>query len=66
MLPGRNIGMAAPGTEVFLIDDRGWLRILIVVVCLLLSIYFHDLYSKLGARPANCSNKWAWWQEPRS
>ena len=29
----------------------GWLRILIVVFCLMLSIYFHDLYSNLGTRP---------------
>jgi exopolysaccharide biosynthesis polyprenyl glycosylphosphotransferase len=37
--------------EVFLADDLGWLRILIVVSCLMLGIYFHDLYSKLGTRP---------------
>jgi exopolysaccharide biosynthesis polyprenyl glycosylphosphotransferase len=37
--------------EVFLVDDRGWLRILVVVLCLLLSIYFHDLYSTLGTLP---------------
>ena len=37
--------------EVFLIDDRGWLRILVVVLCLMLSIYFHDLYSNLGTPP---------------
>ena len=37
--------------EVFLVDDRGWLRILIVVLCLMLGIYFHDLYSNLGTRP---------------
>ncbi len=36
---------------VFLVDDLGWLRILIVVFCLMLSIYFHDLYSNLGTRP---------------
>jgi exopolysaccharide biosynthesis polyprenyl glycosylphosphotransferase len=36
---------------VFLADDLGWLRILIVVLCLMLSIYFHDLYSNLGERP---------------
>ncbi len=36
---------------VFLLDDLGWLRILIVVLGLLLSIYFHDLYSNLGERP---------------
>ncbi|HTB17358.1 MAG TPA: sugar transferase [Bryobacteraceae bacterium] len=40
-----------PGAEVFLTGDLGWLRILIVVLCLLLSIYFHDLYSNLGERP---------------
>ena len=37
--------------EVFLVDDQGWLRILTVVLCLLLSLYFHDLYSNLGTRP---------------
>src|SRR3984885_3731546 len=37
--------------EVFLVDDAGWLRILIVVLCLMLGIYFHDLYSDLGGRP---------------
>ncbi|MGA2881029.1 MAG: sugar transferase [Bryobacteraceae bacterium] len=37
--------------QVFLLDDLGWLRILIVVVCLMVSIYFHDLYSNLGERP---------------
>jgi exopolysaccharide biosynthesis polyprenyl glycosylphosphotransferase len=37
--------------EVFLADDQGWFRILIVVSCLMLGIYFHDLYSKLGTRP---------------
>ena len=36
---------------VFLVDDLGWLRILIVVFCLMLSIYFHDLYSNFGTRP---------------
>ena len=36
---------------VFLADDLGWLRIFIVVFCLLLGIYFHDLYSNLGERP---------------
>jgi exopolysaccharide biosynthesis polyprenyl glycosylphosphotransferase len=37
--------------EVFLVDDQGWLRIFTVVLCLLLSLYFHDLYSNLGTRP---------------
>jgi exopolysaccharide biosynthesis polyprenyl glycosylphosphotransferase len=37
--------------EVFLADEMGWLRILIVVFCLIVSIYFHDLYSNLGERP---------------
>ena len=35
-----------PGS--FLADDSGWLRILIVVSCLMLGIYFHDLYSNAG------------------
>jgi exopolysaccharide biosynthesis polyprenyl glycosylphosphotransferase len=36
--------------QVFLIDDNGWLRILIVALCLILGIYFHDLYSNLRVR----------------
>jgi exopolysaccharide biosynthesis polyprenyl glycosylphosphotransferase len=35
----------APG---FVADENGWLRISIVVVCLIVAIYFHDLYSNLG------------------
>ena len=35
----------APG---FLVDDQGWLRILIVVFCLVLASYFLDLYSNLN------------------
>ncbi len=33
---------------VFLLDDNGWLRILIVTLCLIAGIYLHDLYSNLG------------------
>jgi len=33
--------------QVFLFDDNGWLRILIVDLCLIVGIYFHDLYSIL-------------------
>lgn len=38
--------------QVFLLDDNGWLRILIVTMCLIAGIYFHDLYSdiRLGFR----------------
>ena len=36
--------------EVFLIDDHGWLRIGIVVGCLMLGIYFHDLYTQFRIR----------------
>ena len=38
--------------EMFLLDDNGWLRILIVTLCLIVAIYFHDLYSdiRLGFR----------------
>jgi len=36
--------------QVFLFFDNGWLRILIVAICLILGIYFHDLYSNLRAR----------------
>jgi sugar transferase (PEP-CTERM system associated) len=38
------------GAQVFLFDDNGWLRILIVAICLILGIYFHDLYSNLRVR----------------
>jgi sugar transferase (PEP-CTERM system associated) len=38
------------GAQVFLFDDNGWLRIVIVAVCLILGIYFHDLYSNLRVR----------------
>src|ERR1700733_15310425 len=46
------VWMRADGA-VFLADDLGWWRILIVVLCLMLGIYFHDLYSKLGTRPGD-------------
>src|SRR5579864_2609539 len=36
--------------EVFLLDDNGWLRIAIVVACLMLGIYFHDLYTQFRIR----------------
>ena len=36
--------------EVFLLDDNGWLRIAIVVGCLMLGIYFHDLYTQFRIR----------------
>jgi sugar transferase (PEP-CTERM system associated) len=36
--------------EVFLFDDNGWLRIAIVVGCLMLGIYFHDLYTQFRIR----------------
>lgn len=39
---------AAP--EVFLLDDNGWLRITLVVACLMLGIYFHDLYTQFRIR----------------
>ena len=39
---------AAP--EVFLLDDNGWLRISLVVACLMLGIYFHDLYTQFRIR----------------
>ena len=31
--------------QVYLLDDNGWLRILIVTLCLIAGIYFNDLYS---------------------
>jgi len=36
--------------EVFLLDDNGWVRIAIVVACLMLGIYFHDLYTQFRIR----------------
>jgi len=36
--------------QVFLADDNGWLRIFIVTSCLIVGIYFHDLYSNLRVR----------------
>jgi sugar transferase (PEP-CTERM system associated) len=36
--------------EVFLFDDNGWLRIAIVVGCLMFGIYFHDLYTQFRIR----------------
>jgi len=38
------------GAQVFLFGDNGWLRILIVALCLIVGIYFHDLYSNLRVR----------------
>jgi sugar transferase (PEP-CTERM system associated) len=31
--------------QVFLVDDHGWLRIAVVVICLIVAVYFHDLYA---------------------
>ena len=36
--------------EVFLLYDSGWLRIAIVVGCLMFGIYFHDLYTQFRIR----------------
>jgi sugar transferase (PEP-CTERM system associated) len=36
--------------QVFLVDDNGWLRIVIVTFCLIVGIYFHDLYSNFRVR----------------
>jgi exopolysaccharide biosynthesis polyprenyl glycosylphosphotransferase len=38
--------------QLFLLDDNGWLRILLVTICLIVGIYFHDLYSdfQIGLR----------------
>ncbi len=36
--------------QVFLLDDSGWLRILIVTIALIVGIYFHDLYSNFRVR----------------
>jgi sugar transferase (PEP-CTERM system associated) len=33
--------------EVFLLYDNGWARIVLVVLCLMLAIYFQDLYTQL-------------------
>jgi len=39
-----------PDAQVFLVDDNGWLRIFIVTFCLIVGIYFHDLYSNFRVR----------------
>jgi sugar transferase (PEP-CTERM system associated) len=36
--------------QVFLVDDNGWLRIVFVTFCLIVGIYFHDLYSNFRVR----------------
>ena len=36
--------------QVFLTFDNGWLRIGLVALCLMLGIYFHDLYSHFRVR----------------
>ena len=36
--------------QVFLLDDNGWIRIALVVVCLMTGVYFHDLYTKFRVR----------------
>jgi len=36
--------------QVFLVDDNGWLRIAVVVVCLIVAVYFHDLYTHFRVR----------------
>lgn len=40
-----------PAAQDFLSFDNGWLRILLVVVCLMFGIYFHDLYSDFSVGP---------------
>jgi hypothetical protein len=53
--------------EVFLVDDNGWLRILIVAICLILGIYFHDLVQQpSGSDPEILCNMPWWWLAPRS
>ena len=39
-----------PDAQGFLVDDNGWLRILIVTTCLIVGVYFHDLYSNFRVR----------------
>ena len=36
--------------EVFLFYDNGWVRIALVVICLMIGIYFHDLYTQFRIR----------------
>jgi hypothetical protein len=36
--------------QVFLVDDDGWLRIAVVVVCLIVAVYFHDLYAQFRVK----------------
>ena len=46
-----------PDAPVFLAADNGWLRISIVSICLMLGIYFHDLYTNLSAGPRELLQK---------
>ena len=36
--------------QVFLVYDNGWLRIAVVVICLIVAVYFHDLYAHLRVK----------------
>jgi len=36
--------------QVFLFDDGGWIRIATVVFCLIVAVYFHDLYAQIRVR----------------
>src|SRR5579872_1831010 len=38
------------GARLFLLDDMGWLRIGVVVLCLIAAVYFHDLYTQLRVK----------------
>ncbi len=42
-----------PDAQGFLADDNGWLRILIVTICLIVGVYFHDLYSNFRVRTSD-------------
>ncbi len=44
------LGLLRLDAQVFLLDDNGWLRILIVTIALIVGIYFHDLYSNFRVR----------------
>jgi sugar transferase (PEP-CTERM system associated) len=37
-------------TSTFLLDENGWVRLLIVVITIMLGLYFHDLYENIQVR----------------
>jgi sugar transferase (PEP-CTERM system associated) len=45
------LGLESPSfAQIFLMDQNGWLRILIVVITIILGLYFNDLYENIQVR----------------